>query len=316
MMALLGDINMDIKITNKHRWPESIVKCITKDRYNDPNDLPSDFSATTLIQPVQKVILEKRYKENLKVQDVSDMMWAFLGSLAHEVLEQAWKDEEGSKVEERLYAEILGKIVSGKIDCYANKEIRDYKTCKAYKIIKGNYLDWEIQLNIYQYLCEKAKYPVDSLCIYAIIFDWKEHESYKPGYPSSQIVKIPIRKWTLIEVEDYLQKRVMLFDTAAMLDDEQLAKQYPCSDHERWADVKDWSIIKHGASRATKVFDNEADAYTHLKRMNSDYTVVKRMTPPTRCLKYCLAAPHCQQHKTYLKERGEDGELEPERCIF
>lgn len=151
-----------MKFTNTNNLPQEIVNAIIKDRYIDENEEPSDYSATTLISPVQQTILKKRYPDNHIIRDVTDYYWAFIGSIAHTVLEEAWRESMGSIVERRIYAEVDNTTISGKIDCYHNGEIRDYKSTKAYKIIKGDYSDWEKQLNKEQnkkkgtYRCKKC----------------------------------------------------------------------------------------------------------------------------------------------------------------
>ena len=142
LYALTERIKME-RYTNKHGLPEEVVRAIMKDRYTDPDEEPSDFSATTLVAPIQQTILKRRYPDQHIIRDVVDYFWAFIGSIAHSVLEEAWHESIGSIVEKRLYIEVAGKSVSGKMDCYHNGEIRDYKSTKSYKIMKCFYRDWE-----------------------------------------------------------------------------------------------------------------------------------------------------------------------------
>ena len=133
--------------TNKHGLPEEVVKAIMKDRYTDNTEESFDLSASSLCNPTQKLVLERRYKNlgKLRVFDVVDRFWAFLGSIAHTVLEEAWHESMGSISERRLYMLRLGHSIAGKMDIYhaEKKQIRDYKLTKVYKIQKADYSDWE-----------------------------------------------------------------------------------------------------------------------------------------------------------------------------
>lgn len=305
-----------MEYTNRYKWPEEICRAIIADNYSDPNEQPSDYSATTLISPIQKVTLERRYPDKLKVFDVADRLWAFMGQVAHEVLEKTWVEQAGSLAEQRFYAEIKDIVISGKIDCYANQQIRDYKTTKAYKIIKGDYSQWEQQLNIYAYLCAINGLVVDNLCVYAIILDWKQQETRKQNYPQAPIVKIPLRLWSFEEQDAFVRDRVHLLENAKELSDEDLMKVCPCSDAERWADIKDHAVMKVGSDRAVKSCSTQGEAAQSLSeyqaRGKQGYYIKTRYSPPTRCLHHCASSPVCLQFKQYQKENGVDGEFEEE----
>ena len=286
-------------VTNKYNLPEEVCRAIMKDRYTAEEDEEFDFSASTLVAPVQQTVLKHRHKDSLVVRDVTDYFWAFLGSIAHTVLEEAWKKTVNSFVEERLYTTTEGKILSGKLDCYADGQVRDYKSTKAYKIMKGDYTDWEDQLNTYAYLCRVNNIPVQSLMVIALIFDWKEYDKSKKNYPECPIVKIPLRLWSLDEQREHISHKVKQLILGYSLSDEDLSTALPCSERDMWQDVKDYAVIKTGASRATKVFDNEEEATAHLNGLKNkeDYTVERRMTGRTRCLKHCPVSNVCQQNK-------------------
>jgi hypothetical protein len=302
-----------MKITNHHNLPDEIVNAFLKDRYTDETEDPFDYSASTLVAPIQLTVLKKRHPHKLVVRDVVDFFWRFMGSIAHNVLEEAWHESMGSKVEKRLYLEVAGKVLAGKIDCYGDGQLRDYKTCKAYKIVKGKYDEWEQQLNIYAQLLIENGYLLSILKIYALIFDWKETETGKKNYPDAPVAIIPFRLWADRERADFIYQRIMLLEKAFGLTDEQLAEQIPCSRREMWQDLKDIAIIKKGSKRATKTFEafEEAEAYMKTYAANpkscinyKDYEIVERWTARKRCLKHCDAATVCKQHERLLQEEG------------
>jgi hypothetical protein len=301
------------KYTNKHNLPPEVVSALLKDRYTTEGEAPSDFSASRLVAPVQQTILEKRYPEKLKVRDVIDDYWAFLGSIAHQVLEESWHASMGGIVEERLYMEVLGKTLSGKMDRYLEPEIRDYKTTKVYKIMKGDYEEWEKGQNIYAQLCREKGWKVESIKIIVLLTDWKKGEMYKKNYPQAPILEIPLRVWSEKEAIAYINHRAESLISGETLTDENLLEQYPCSSKEMWEDLKDYAVVKNEwveGDRATKSAATEEEAIQYLgeKGWHATHQVIKRMTPRTRCNDWCDAAPVCLQYKKY---KGEDENAEP-----
>ncbi len=289
-----------MEYTNKYNLPQEIVNAIMKDRYTDLSEEPSDYSATTLISPIQHTILKRRYPKDHIVRDVIDNYWAFIGSIAHAVLEEAWHESIGSVVEKRLYVDVLGKSISGKMDCYHDGEIRDYKSTKAYKLIRGDCSSWEKQLNIYAYLCRKNGYSVNRLRVFAFILDWKEGEIVRQkGYPECPIIEIPLRLWSEEAQEAYIKGRVQELQYADLVHDQKLAECFPCSNRDMWQDIKDYCVKKKDSDRATKVFDSMEEAEEYYKSKDKNiFECVTRYTQKTRCLKYCPVSHLCKQNNT------------------
>jgi hypothetical protein len=303
-----------MKYTNKHKLKPEVVAAIMKDRYTEEDEESFDESASTLVAPTQQVTLKRQFKGTgkLRIFDVVDSFWSFMGSIAHKVLEEAWHasmSAAGSISEKRLYQKILGIMLSGKSDLYAKPEIRDYKTCKVYKIQKGDYIDWYAQLNVYAWLTRMNGHVVESLRIITLIFDWKKGEVYKKNYPECPVVEIPVPLWTIEEQRAYVTERVTRLLDAKDLTPQQLYEQYPCSKHEMWENVKDYTVMKAGVKKAHRVFDNaiEQVAYYNEKRETltdeekADYTLVTRYSPRRRCLDHCEASTVCIQNRELLK---------------
>ena len=304
-----------MKYTNRHGLPPQIVSAIVKDRYSSEDDLPSDYSVTTLISPIQQTILRRRFPDKRAIPDVMDLFWSFKGAVGHTVLEDAWNASQKSRIEERLYTEIQGKTISGKFDCYdiENKEIVDFKFTKVYKFIKQDFVEWEKQLNLYAHLLRKAGHEVNKLTIWMFLEDYKENESFKKGYPSNPIVSIDLKLWTEIECCSWLNDRVSELIKAEASD---ILPE--CSPREMWQDIKDYAIMKDGASRATKCFDSKEEAEACLEdepKYKKGYSVQERLTDRKRCAKHCDVSKICRQYQNYLKEKGEWIDPE-ERVIF
>lgn len=304
--------------TNKHKVPMEVVSAILKDRYTTEGEEASDYSASKLVQPIQKTVIEDREKRTgkLKVFDVMDDFWSFLGSVAHQVLEEAWHENMGGVVEERLYMDVCGEVLSGKMDRYVDGQIRDYKNTKVYKIMKGDYQDWATQQNIYAHLCRVNGWPVSQIQIVAMLGDWKEGEMFKNNYPDCAVQVIPIRVWTAEEAQGWIEDRVRNIQIAMELDYDQLAQQYPCSNDERWKNYRGTAVMKLGGKKASflaKAEDGTEDenmkacvAYWEEKGCTQKTHVIEvRWSEPRRCQKWCAAATVCKQ---WAKEKPVEDE--------
>jgi len=301
------------KYTNNFNLPKEICDAILKDRYSVDGEEPSDYSATTIIAPIQQTILKRRHKNNLKVQDITGLSWAFFGAVCHSRIEEA-SDNGAGLTEKRLYATLLGKTISGKMDRYIDGEIKDWKFTKVYKWQKKDFTDWENQMAVLTYLLRINGYPVNKISITMHLRDWTEANSYNKGYPDCKWQVVPIPVWSQEKCEEYIKSRLEALRAAEELTPKgsschNLAQYFPCSDKECWRNVKDYSILKIGADRATKCFDTqeEAEAYFQEKQMDFDkYVIEKRMTERKRCFKWCDVNLHCQQFKQYLKEKENE----------
>ena len=110
--------------TNLQQIPKGIFTAIAKDHYTDSNDQPSDYSATTLISPIQQTELKSRYRGTAKIAtvDILDNYLSWIGSIIHNALEAALIPESDVTVERRFYRTISNNIISGKVDAiYKNK---------------------------------------------------------------------------------------------------------------------------------------------------------------------------------------------------
>jgi len=209
-----------MKITNQFGAPEQFVTALTNDSYSKGE---ADFSATGLLRPPQIAHLEKLHEEKLST-DVSDMLFALLGTGVHSLLEGC--APEGSLVEKRWFAEMNGYTISGAIDLYNDGHVMDYKVTGTYSTQVGK-PEWEQQLNIYAWLLRQNDMPVESLTICAICRDWSQTKvSRQRNYPDSPIVTIDIPVWLPDAAERFVAERVDLHASDHVPD---------CTDDERWA---------------------------------------------------------------------------------
>ena len=294
-----------MKITNIHNLPESVLNALHRPTYTKGK---ANLSVTELLNSPRIVQLKRAHWDEIE-QDASEMVWALFGSAIHHILEHG-KDAHHI-VEERLFCEVSGWVLSGAIDLQIQTEdgieISNYKTTSAW-VVQNDKPDWERQLNIYAYLVEKVKkQPVTKLSIVAIVRDWSAREAAsKPTYPQAPIVTVPIRLWSMEEREQFINERLTKHSDAMFEADTQ-GDLPECSDEEMWVKPDVWAVIKEGGVRAKSLHDTEQEAQAACSK---GYVIVKRPGERTRCKSYCQVSKFCTQYQAFL-EKANAAESEP-----
>ena len=206
-----------MNLTNQYGAPDVFIKAIQADPYDKGE---ADFSVTGLLQPPQ---ITRLWKENeiLLTSDVRDEVWKLLGSGVHAVLE----GHGDGTVEQRLFSEHEGVIISGAVDLVKDGHVTDYKVTSVYTATKSLKSDWESQLNLYAWLLGKNGTEVNSLTIVAVCRDWTRSRASKNYYPDSPIVSIPVPLWSPERRERFVSQRVAIHTKE---------QTTPCTDGERW----------------------------------------------------------------------------------
>lgn len=287
-----------MKLTNKFGLPDTVVKALTRSEYSKGE---SNRSVTQLIDSPRVRILRQENWDNME-EDVSEKMWAVLGSAAHKMFEETGDDKHIT--EERLYTEIEGWVVSGAIDVQRIEEdgitVIDYKTTSVWSVILGK-SEWETQLNCYASLVRRAKgQRVKALKVIAILRDWSRRDAEeKQDYPKAPIVEIDVPMW-MDEIQDsYLEGRVALHQSAEF---QRLtgAELPECTEKERWEKPSIWAVKKTGNKRAIKLYTDEQEANAALL---PGQEVEFRRGEPGRCTNnWCRVNAWCSQYKKYMDE--------------
>jgi hypothetical protein len=285
-----------MKLTNKFGLPDPVVKALTRSEYSKGE---SNRSITQLIDAPRVRILRQEHWDELE-EDVSEKMWAVMGTAAHKMFEDTADDKHVS--EERIFLEIDGWVVSGAIDVQRIEDdgitIMDYKTTSVWSVILGK-VEWERQLNCYASLLRRAKgAKVKGLKVIAILRDWRSRDALdKADYPKAPIVEIDIPMWSDSDQDTYLDSRVELHQNAEF--DRLTGAELPeCSPEERWEKPSVWAVKKIGNKRAIKLYDNEASAKADLL---PGQEIEFRRGEPTRCTaNWCRVNAWCSQ---YQRER-------------
>jgi hypothetical protein len=286
-----------MNITNKFNLPEAFLSFARGGKYDRGN---ADISVTTLIDSPRVNILKQQRRDEIET-DVSDMIWPLFGTAVHHMLESS-TPKGNVTMEERLFVDINGWIVSGQIDHQEEVggfiHISDYKVTSVWSVIYGK-ADWANQLNCYAHMVRLAKgADVRSIRIVAILRDWQRREAqFKPDYPQAPVAVVDIPLWDAAKAQAYMEERVHLHQNAQMMWDAQEAV-VECTDEERWTKPDTWAVMKAGGKRATKVFDNQDDATKWVVEQaptRGGYSVVRRDGGRTRCEQYCSVSEFCTQ---------------------
>ena len=294
-----------MKITNKFGLPQPFVDLATKSAYTKGR---ADYSVTEIISPPRIQRLRVKHWEDIE-QDVSDLTWSLMGTIAHHLLEK--KTGSGLQAEERLYVEIDGVILSGAMDLQEEIDgtikITDYKFTSAWAL-REDKIEWVLQQNIYAWMVEKIKgKKVSSINICAFVRDWSRREAAtNPNYPQASAQVVPITLMDSSEVEKYIKERIELH-RQAKVDADWDNELRECTDEERWTRETKFAVKKEGRKTAVRVFDTqeEADALVAEMPPKDKAFIEIRKGESVRCTgNFCGVAKWCSQfNKEHEDER-------------
>jgi hypothetical protein len=282
-----------MKVTNHFGVPETLVALANRDYYSKGK---ADYSVTEIISPPRIQRLRSKYYSEMET-DVTDMMWSLLGSAIHVVAERSQVD--GYINEERMFISLDNVVLSGAVDLQIingdSVDIIDYKFTSIFAV-RSDKKEWVEQLNIYGWMVAKLKgKKIGKLQICSFLRDWKAIEKNKADYPPSNIHMIDIPVWPLEKTEAFIRERIDAHRNAKVASDWE--EELPlCSDEDRWIRETKYACHKQGKVRATKVFDNEAEAKDFAEK--EGLYVHVRKGESIRCSRnYCGVNKWCSQYK-------------------
>jgi hypothetical protein len=277
-------------LTNKLGLPQSIVNAVSRDPYSRGD---AHISVTTLVGPARKRMLEIMHGDEL-TEDVSDRIWALLGSLAHEILE---RNDREAWTEERLYITRHGWRISGKFDRVLLEDglLQDYKLTSTYSIKDGVKPEHVAQGNLYKTMLIEHGHAVTRAEVVAVLRDWQKSKAqHDPGYPQAPVVILPVGLWSPERCEQYILDRLRAHANAQHV--------LPlCTAEERWERPAKFALVKDGNKRATSLHDTREEAENALVVATSDakkgvtFRIDERPAEQVRCESYCPARPVCRQ---------------------
>lgn len=288
-------------ITNKEGLPAPFVRMAQSDyQYT-----PKRYSATELLKPVREILLKRRYNDELE-QDCSDMVWLLFGQAVHHILEQSGTGESEFAEEKLTYTLENGYTVSGVIDFYdmATGAVVDYKTASVWKVIKGDFDDWQKQGLIYAWLLWKNNLPVRSVMFYAILKDHSPRDAKtKAGYPKLPVVPVTfgVNDELLGAIDRYIRAKVNLLVLYENAPDNALPV---CSPEDRWNDGDKYAVMKKGRKTALRVLDSKSEAEKYKTDNGGDFIELRPGTDK-RCIDYCLCCEKCSYWKSLQTKQNE-----------
>ena len=278
-----------MQVVNRHGLPEPLVAAVRNDDYSRGE---SDISVTQLIDAPLIRKLGEVHRDRIVV-DASDRIFALFGQAVHGILERA--GTEGIR-EERLFATIRGKVLSGAYDRMAllpTMIMQDYKVPSVFSVIYNtNLKKWGQQLNCLAHLARINGYDVKGLEIVAVFRDWSRFKASKDkSYPQAQVQTVPIDMWRAEEAEAFVEERMKLHFEQ---------EPPPCNDDDMWVRGGSFAVMKKGRKRAVKLFKNESDAVERAEKEGGH--VESRPKEYVRCEAFCDVRAFCPQRATRLMD--------------
>ena len=315
-----------MKYTNNYDIPLGLAVWLVSDNYDYVDD-PKYISATTLLKPIKQIILSRRLNQEDQQVDISELIARSMGTGLHDSIEKAWKhnaslslkllgypDDVASSVvvnpdsdalgeesipvwiEQRAVKEHAGWKIGGKFDMVLEGRLNDFKSTSVYTFMSGSHdKDYCLQGSIYKWL-NPEKITSDFIRINFIFTDWQSQLAQRGGgYPQKKLAYKDIPLLGSAETEQFINKKLALIERYENLPEDQIPE---CTDEELWRTAPVFKYFSNpSASRATKNFDNQAEANRYWMVEKGGKGIVKVFLGSPRRCQYCNAAPICNQRK-------------------
>jgi hypothetical protein len=323
-----------MNLTNNTNIHMSFAIWLVSDSY-DYDNRPNAISATKLLDSTRQIVLNSRASklEQTEGVDLANFIPSSLGNAIHDSTEHAWKydyakackklgysdklikrilinpDPKDLKpntipiyLEQRAEKEIDGYFVTGKYDAIMDGQIIDYKSTGTYTYmnIATNNEKYILQESIYRWL-NQDKVTNDIGLINFVFTDWSKLQSMiqgKKGYPPSRLVTHPIQLLSIKDTEAFIRNKIAQVTKYIHSDECDLPL---CTKEELWSGKTVFKYFKNpSGKRATKNYDNYAEAQTHLIKDGSVGKVIEVKGKVRRC-EYCNGvAVGCSQSKELI----------------
>jgi hypothetical protein len=317
-------------LTNNYELPEPYVDLV-QEYLKQYSKGGADYSATELYRPPYQRRLEIEHKDEI-TSDVSDHVYKLLGSAFHFYAEHLLRGVETySKVllknikkyeiEERLFAELDGKTISGQADIITSKQIFDWKVTGVWGLRRVKE-EWMYQLNILRWLAfkngkerstDRGGKGIQGLCNIGIGRDWMWRQAQKGrkegnNYPPIPVVAINHNKWSPKKTEAFIRARIILHETTMNLPLDQVE---PCSDRDRWHQNQKFKVMKPGRETSLRNLDTYEEAEEWIAHQQDSVGLKIENNPGeyVRCERFCDVKQWCKayQGSKPKESEGNDG---------
>lgn len=289
-------------LTNIHNVADEIVRVLQPRARKHPNDI----YMTELTQTDLVYYLKRKFTEQLS-EDVSELMFALMGSAVHYILDKG--AHANALTEERLVVPVMGYNVVMRPDNYLDKVLSDWKVTRVFAFMLGEKEDWAFQLNGYAWGLEQYGFPVERLVINAILRDWdRRRAKFERDYPPIPFVSVDYPLWPLEKTEGLIRDNLMKFKRV-----DQGHVPEVCPDEYRWHRPDFYAVKKKGTKRAIPggaKFKTRADAEAFAEKKESPkYKCEIEFRPGSyaRCLEFCPVRTVCP-YNFYNNSEVENGD--------
>lgn len=286
-------------LTNKLDLPQPFVDAAT----NDHEYTEGRYSVTELLGGTCEAILKRRHADDIE-EDVSDRVWAILGTAVHEILRQAEASE--SQIQEnwlsvKLEGLASGYELSGIFDLYDDSTgtVTDYKTAGTIKWQKQDFEDYRMQTLLYCWLLQQIGFAAWNGEIVMILRDWSKGKAkFDKDYPQKQVQRVSFHfsDKDMEEAEEFVYMWFIMVKHEEAVPDDCLE---PCTPEQRWHKPDKWAVKKKGRKTAVRVYESEKDARVRAMEENKRddtndmYYVEFREGEDTKCDSYCPVSDFC-----------------------
>lgn len=329
-------------LTNINNISLSMAVWLAFDEYtNGAEEHPGEnvISATALLKPTRKMILEARADPSDAPLDVADLIPSRRGHAFHDSIEHAWKHGHASAMkrlgypqkvidrvrinptpdelspdifpvylEQRHFRPIMVDghkiIISGKFDQIINGEINDTKSTSTFTAMHGNKEeDYRIQGSIYRWINPELV-TSDLIRVQYIFTDWQRAQArINKEYPQQPLQEFTVDLMSLRETEAWIASKVREILSNQGKDEPDII---PCSDKDLWMSDPVFKYYSDPAKaaqggRSTKNFPNYPAAAQHLSKMKGKGVIVEVRSEPKAC-GYCRGFTACTQKNQYFPE--------------
>lgn len=302
-----------MKLTNKNNLPIQFVNAVN----TDYKPTPHQYSVTTVLNSVRQTLLQRRHTDEIE-DDVSNQIWAILGTAFHSLLENT-KESENELKEEYLKQDLSiideslkGYFLSGKADLFnaEEKKMIDFKTTSSFKFLIKDFEDYRLQLLMYAWLFKQLGFEVNEGEIIAILRDWQKTKAkYDSNYPQLQVQKVnfTFNDKDFEYIENFIKEKFLELKKYEEVEDDELPI---CNEKERWAEPTKYAVKKKANKTASKLHETLEEAEEHLKNLEEKYPniyeIEVRPGSDRKCSEYCNACKFCKYWKEHYATTGDD----------
>ena len=293
-------------ITNKMNLPQPFVDAATSHHRYKPNR----YSVTEILGGTCEAVLKRRHAGEGD-EDVSDRLWAILGTAVHKVLESAHSAPEQHQ-EQWLCLPIDNDgeryELSGIFDLYdeSTGTVTDWKVTSVWQVTFGDFEKWRGQLLAYCWMLRQKGHDAHRGQIVAMLRDHSQRKARtERDYPQHPVF---VKEWDFTD-DDFKDVERLIADWflevafQERLPDDELE---PCNPESRWHKPDKWAVVQVGKKRAIRLLDSEELASEYMDKLidknGARYHMEFRQGEDTRCQSYCSVAQFCPYGRKLFQE--------------